>query len=74
MLALQCLQCLQLPPSSLLVLVVSLLDARRNLLELLDVALHSGSRGTQRFLILRLALVRMRCQVLEDEVGMPVEQ
>lgn len=71
---LQCLQSLQLPPSPLLVFLVSPLYAWCKLLELLQVAAHSSSRSTERFAVLGLALVGVRLQVLENQVGVAVEE
>lgn len=74
MLPLQLLQRLLLPPPPLLILLMPPLNARRNQFKLLEVAAHRRGRGIQRFLILGPALVGMRLQVRQDEVGVAVEQ
>lgn len=66
MLALQRLQGILLPLPPVLILLMPPFDAWGKLLELLEVAKYSGRRSIQRFAELRLALVWVSLQVLED--------
>lgn len=74
MLTLQCLQGFLLPLPSLLVLLMSPVYPWRKLLELLQVALNSFSRSIERFPVLGLLPVRMLCQMVQDEVGVTVQE
>ena len=71
-LSFQRLEGLLLPPPPLFVFLVSLLDARCDFLELLQVATDGGRGSIERLAVLGLVPVRVCLQLLEDQVGVAV--
>lgn len=61
-------------PSPLLVLVVSPLYAWGDCLKFLQVAVDGRCGRIERFPVLRLVLVRMSLELLENKIGVSVEQ